>query len=353
MSSHRRSSLILAAATLATSALVFSACSGTTTSESTGSAAATDHGDLTIQLSWIKNEEFSGEYFADTEGYYTDAGFDSVTLVPGPSSGATELISGTADVAISDTVSIGSVVASEGAPLKIVGALFQKNPFSILSLANAGNIQTPEDMIGKRIGVQDSNRAVFDALLLANDISPDQVEVVPVQFDTAPLTNGEVDGFISYLTNESLSVAANGYDTVDLAFAENGLPFVAKTLTVTDEAIANDRERVKALLEAEIRGWTDALNDPQGGVDLALNEYGSDLGLDPEHSLAGAEAQIALITSDDTAANGLFTMTKELQEESIESLAATGIDLDVADLFDLSLLDEVYAENPELVDYER
>ena len=96
------------AAALAASALALSACSGTSTSDttsgSTAAASADDFGDLTVQLSWIKNEEFSGEYIADTEGYYDEAGFDAVSLVPGPSSGATELISGTADVAISDAV---------------------------------------------------------------------------------------------------------------------------------------------------------------------------------------------------------------------------------------------------------
>ena len=113
------------------------------------------------------------------EGYYTDAGFDSVTLVPGPSTGAAELISGSADVALSDAVSIGSVVASEGAPLKIIGTTYQKNPFTVLSLADGGDIATPEDLIGKKIGVQDSNTALFKALLAANDIEESELDDRP------------------------------------------------------------------------------------------------------------------------------------------------------------------------------
>ena len=144
-----------------------------------------------------------------------------------------------------------------------------------------------------------------------------------------------------------------GYDTVDLAFADNGLPFVAKTYTVTEETIENDREMVKAFLAAEIRGWTEAIADPAVGVDLAMTEYGSDLGLDEEHSLAGAEAQVALISTDETLENGLFTISDQLIEENIASLAAAGIDLDAESLFDLSLLAEVYEENPDLVAYEQ
>ena len=38
---------------------------------------------------------------------------------------------------------------------------------------------------------------------------------------------------------------------------------------------------------------------------------------------------------------------------TIDSLAGAGITLKASDLFDLSLLSEVYAENPDLVAYER
>lgn len=321
--------------------------------EATGSAAeAASYGDISVQLSWIKNEEFAGEFFADSQGYYTEAGFDTVNLVPGPSTGVAELVSGTVDVALSDAVSIGAGIGNEGAPLKIIGATYQKNPFTVLSLADGGNILTPEDLIGKRIGVQDSNTALFNALLAANDISPDELEIVPVQYDPAPLISGEVDGFIAYLTNESLIVESEGYATANLPFADNGLPFVAETFTVTDDAIANDREMLKAFLVAEIKGWTDAVNDPAEGSRLAVEEYGVDLELNPEVSALGATTQAEeLVVSPDTEEFGLFVITEELQAETIASLAGAGIEVTADALFDMSLLDEVYEEYPELVDY--
>ena len=341
------------AAVLAVAALALSACaSATPAAAPSGDAAADGFGDLTVQLSWIKNEEFSGEFFADSKGYYAEAGFDSVTLVPGPSIGAPELISGAADVALSDAVSIGTVVASEGAPLKIIGTTYQKNPFTVLSLADGGDIATPEDLIGKKIGVQDSNTALFKALLAANDIDESELTIVPVQYDPAPLINGEVDGFIAYLTNEAITVAASGVETTNLPFADNGLPFVAETITVTDDAITNDREKLKAFLVAEIKGWTDAVNDPEEGARLAYEEYGADLDLNPENSIAGAIEQAEkLVVSADTEEFGLFWITDALQASTIESLAGAGITLEASDLFDLSLLEEVYEENPELVAY--
>ncbi|GIG55232.1 ABC transporter substrate-binding protein [Demequina activiva] len=351
---------VAAAATATAAALALAACSSgedaasepTATDGGETTEAMESFGELTVQLSWIKNEEFAGEFFADSKGYYTEAGFETVNLIPGPSTGVAELVSGQVDVALSDAVSIGSGIGNEGAPLKIIGATYQKNPFTVLSLADGGDIATPEDMIGKRIGVQDSNTALFMALLAANGISEDDLEIVPVQYDPAPLISGEVDGFIAYLTNESLTVAAEGYETTNLPFADNGLPFVAETFTVTDDAIANDREMLKAFLVAEIKGWTDAVLDPAEGSRLAVEEYGVDLGLNPEVSLQGSITQSEeLVVSDETAENGLFTISEALQTETIASLEGAGISVAADQLFDMSLLAEVYEEYPELVDY--
>jgi len=352
--STRRARVSAAVAGVALSALALTACAGGTTAGSSDAPAGDEgFGEITLQLSWIFNEEFAGEYFADSKGYYEEAGFSAVNMVPGPETGVTPLLSGSADIALSDSVAIGSAVAEQDAPLKIIGATFQANPFTILSLADGGNIATPEDMIGKRIGVQDSNTTLFNALLAANDIDPSEVEIVPVQYDPAPLVNGEVDGFVAYITNEAISVEMAGLATTNLPFAENGLPFVAETVTTTDQMIAENRELLKAFLVAEIKGWTDAVNDPQGGADLALDVYGTDLDLDPAKTLAGSEAQNALVVSAETEANGLFTISEDLQKLTVESLAGAGIDLEASDLFDLSLLAEVYEENPDLIDYQR
>jgi ABC-type nitrate/sulfonate/bicarbonate transport system substrate-binding protein len=340
-----------AAATAVGLTLVLGAC-GSDDSGTTGASGGDGFGELSVQFSWIKNAEFLGEYMADTNGYYTDAGFDKVNLVAGPSSGVAELVQGSVQVALNDAVSVGTAVANEDAPLKIIGTTYQKNPFTILSLADGGNIATPQDMIGKKIGVQDSNTSVFEALLSANGIAPDELTVVPVQYDPSVLVNGEVDGFVAYLTNESIIVANEGHEVTNLPFADNGLPFVAETFSVTDQTIAEDRDMLKAFLEAEIRGWTDALADPEAAVDNCLENYGADLGLDRATEIQSAMiADDELITSDETRENGLFTISEKLQNETVKSLADAGIDVTVDQLFDLSLLAEVYEENPDLMDY--
>lgn len=307
-------------------------------------------GDLTVQLSWIKNAEFAGEFMADSKGYYTDAGFGEVTLNAGP--GATEnlVASGKADFGLTNAVTAGQVVANEDAPIKIVGTTFQKNPFTILSLKDGADIATIEDLKGKKIGVQDGgNGLLFSALLAANGLTEDDVEIVPVQYDPQPLVNGEVDGFLAYVTNESIIVEAQGEEVTNLLFADNGLPFVAESIIATDETIAERPEVVKAFLEAEIKGWTDACTDLEGGAKLAVDEYGADQDLDLDKEIQQNTVQCEeLINSDETAENGLFTISDELLAQNMATFEAAGIDAAQEDVFDLSLLEELLAEKPEL-----
>ena len=66
---------------------------------------------------------------------------------------------------------------------------------------------------------------------------------------------------------------------------------------------------------------------------------------------AGIEAQALLISTDETEANGLFTISDDLKEQTLASLAASGWELTADDLFDTTIIDEIYAENPDLVEY--
>lgn len=351
----------LAAAVVA-SALVLAGCAsgGSTPAATGGSGEAASFGDISVQYSWIKNEEFAGEFYAYENGYYDEAGFAEVSGIAGPDTGVAKLLSGTVQVALSDAASVGAAVAEQDAPLKIIGATFQKNPFTILSLAEGGDIATPEDLIGKKIGVQDSNASVFAALLAANDIDPSEVEIVPVDFDPTPLINGEVDGFMAYLTNEAITVEMAGYPVTNLAYAENGLPYVAETFTVTDQYLAENRELLKAFLIAEIKGWTDTFTAPvDDTVSLVTDYYNESAAagdltfgeLDPKKVAAGIAAQALLISTDETEANGLFTISDDLKKQTLASLATSGWDLEADDLFDTSIIDEIYAENPDLLDY--
>ncbi|MBB5914319.1 ABC-type nitrate/sulfonate/bicarbonate transport system substrate-binding protein [Nocardia transvalensis] len=306
-------------------------------------------GKVAVQLSWLKNIEFAGEYFADSRGYFREAGFGGVDLVAGGAASTSVeagLDTGKIWLGLSAPQTTAPAIL-EGLPAKIVGTTYQKNPFCIVSSA-AKPINSPADMKGRKIGVQDTNQLIFSALLSANGMAPGDVRIVPAQFDPTPLANGEVDGWVSYVTNEPITLAAKGFPTAHFLFADFGLPLTAETMTVRQQTIDTERDKLKAFLTAEIKGWKDAVADPAEGARLAVEVYGKDQRLDLGEQTKEAQAQNDLVVSADTAANGLFTMTDRLISQNIEALAKAKIDIKADQLFDLSVLREVYAEHPEL-----
>jgi ABC-type nitrate/sulfonate/bicarbonate transport system substrate-binding protein len=326
------------------------ACGGTTSAPSpAGAAPAGQLGEVSVQLSWIKNIEFAGEFFADSKGYYKDAGLPKVDLVSGPVASAEALVvAKNITVGLSAPDATARFITEQGAPLKTIGATFQKNPFCITSLTKTP-IATPQDMIGKKIGVQAANTAIFEGLLKANNIDKSKLTIVPVQFDPTVLTTGGVEGFVSYLTNEPITLTAAGNEVTTFAFAENGLPLVAETFTVLQETIDKDRAKLKAYLTAEIKGWKDAIASPAETAKLAVEKYGKDQKLTAEEQTKEAEAQNKLIVSPDTTKNGLFTLTDELMAENIEALGRSGVTITADKIFDLSLLKEIYAADASLI----
>ncbi len=64
--------------------------------------------------------------------------------------------------------------------------------------------QLPEliEFFGKKIGVQAANEPIWKTFLKANNLDASKITKVPVQFDPTPLAQKQVDGWLSYVTNE-------------------------------------------------------------------------------------------------------------------------------------------------------
>lgn len=50
-------------------------------------------------------------------------------------------------------------------------------------------------------------------------------------------------------------MTAKGFEITNFLFADYNLPLVAETLTVEQSTIDKERDKLKAFLVAEIRGW--------------------------------------------------------------------------------------------------
>ncbi|MDY7099604.1 MAG: ABC transporter substrate-binding protein [Actinomycetota bacterium] len=328
------------------------AATTTTAGESTGTtggeSAAADLGTATIQFDWIKNAEFAGVYIADKEGYFTDEGFSGVELLAGGPNVADMpvVVSNNALLGISVTeVTAGAIL--EGADITVVGALFQKNPFGIMSMAD-NPITSPQDMIGKTIGVQAVNDGLWDALLRINDIDPSEINKIVADFDPTPLVNGEADGWFSFITNEPNVLEAEGHEVATMALSDYGFSLYQQLLTTATSNMTENREAVVGAVRAIVKGWEHNSTDLEYGARLAVEEYGADLGLEMEASIAENEDQNELVVTETTTELGIGYMEESELEATLQTLADLGLDIP-ADVFTNEILDEIYADGPSLL----
>lgn len=345
-------SRMLTAGVAAAALVALAGCSGGggAPSEGGGEEAQPVQENVTVQLSWVPTVEYAGEFFAIEDGYFEEGGIENVELLPGPVSTESIVLGGQAQIGVTTPVALAPAVLEEQAPLKIIGAVYQKNPSVMLSLPEAG-IKEPKDLVGKRIGVQPGNtEVVIDSFLRANDIDPSEVTKVPITYDPMELVNGDIDAMGGYITNEVLVLEAAGHELNKISYEDYGLPYVVKTYIATDDYIAQNRATLKAYLTAVIKGWQDSLADVDESVRLSVEVFGKDIGNNPDMERTVAEVQNSeLIVSDNTQANGLLTMSDEMVQDTLDSLKLIGYDVTADQIFDLSLVDEIYEENPELI----
>ncbi|WP_179266251.1 ABC transporter substrate-binding protein [Asanoa hainanensis] len=302
---------------------------------------------VTFQLGWLANVENMGIYVADDGGYYTKEGLKTTVVPGGPSVSVGPLVaSGKAFVGL-DSVDTIARARKEGAPLKIVGATLQKNPSAVVSLAKSP-IRTPQDLVGKRLGVQQSGTEIYNAFFKANGVDPKSVTYVPVQFDPAPLVNGEVDAFASFLTSQPIQLKRQGVDTEAFLLADFGYGLWADAFVVSEATLADKEQRARLvnLMRASVKGWQDAVADPAKGVKLAVEKYGKSLQLNADEQLLTAQSFVPLIQTPETKTNGLLTMSKAGIDANIATMAAVGITATADELFDTTILADVFAGKP-------
>jgi ABC-type nitrate/sulfonate/bicarbonate transport system substrate-binding protein len=294
---------------------------------------------VALQLSWLHSVQFGGSYIAQSKGYWRDRGLE-VRLDSGGPNAPVEppVVSGQALVGISAADYTAAAVAN-GAPFRIIGVAMQKNPFVIASLP--GNpVNTPADLAGKKIGMAIANTPVLQALCTLNGVDINAIEVVPTQYDAAPLVTGQVDCLLCWQTDLPVAMTMKGIDNVTMLMADHGYALHSQTYIATDDSLKTRRADLVALMKGEVMGWNDYLADPAAAAALTVAMF-PDAGLDLPTQALQAERQVPLMFSDLTASRGFGSWTDETVAANIETLGLLGREV-TPDLWDRSILDEVH-----------
>ena len=128
-----------------------------------------------------------------------------------------------------------------------------------------------------------------------------------------------------------------------MLLADFGYNPMSQTYTVRRSSLADEqkRDQIIRLFRGDAQGWQLYKADPQAAADLTVKAY-PDAGLDLETQSKQAEFQLAVMYSATTDQFGFGWFTDEQVEENLKLFELLGIAGGTRELWDRSILDEVY-----------
>ena len=291
---------------------------------------------FTMQAAWINDAEFAGYFIGIDEGYYAAEGLDLTYLSGGPDViPESTIIAGRADLALTTPDTTIKAIVEQGAPFRIIGAQYQKNPIGIVSLAS-NPINEPRDLIGKTLAVPPVNVISVNAMLALNGIDPGQVNIVPYAYDPTPLIRGEIDASLDFTTNVPYTISQQGVEATSFLLYDFGFTIYNDTVVVTEETLTSKRAELVAWLRASRKGWEANFKDPNGWPPKWADTWFAGTGRSIENEIFFNNAQQPLMESP----AGYMGMTEEGIEANLRALAEVGIK-GTRDMFDTTLLEEI------------
>lgn len=309
-------------------------------------AWAADTHTIKLQLGWLAGNGILGELAADQNGYFAEEGLALDVVAGGPNvDGVASVASGRAEIgSISSSPSL-MLARSQGLPVKCIAAGYQQHPFTYFSLEK-NPVREPKDLIGKTVATNGTARILLQALLAANGIPEDQVEVLVMGADMSPLLTGQADVVTGWKTNVS-ALSVLGPERVDMTLWDAGIKLYANPYYVTDKSLNENPEQVRGMLRAIARGWGWVHDNPEAAVDILVSRYPN---LDREAERAAVGSVVEYSFNEATREHGWGTMTRENWQAQIDIYdrlgqfegAAPAVD----DVMTLSVLDEIAAVRP-------
>ena len=259
---------------------------------------------INMQLGWLGGGNQLGEVAAKQLGYFEEQGLELAIQPGGPSiDGVAIVASGRYEIGqVSSSPSL-MLAASQGIPTRSFAVSAQQHPFAFFSLP-ANPIRTPQDMVGKKIGIQATAKILLSALLKKHNIPEADVEVVVIGADMVPLLSGQVHAVTGWMTNTT-ALSVLGPDVIAMKLWDQGVQLYANPYYTTADVLANNPDAVTGFLKAAGKGWEYAKANPEAAVDMLLKEFPNLVRAD---EIAAAQVMLAHIFTPATAAGGWGTM---------------------------------------------
>ncbi len=258
---------------------------------------------VTVQLSWFHGVEYAGFYTAVEKGYYKAENIEVVLNAGGPEINPLDEVQ-------NDKVQFGitsgdSIIIAKASQQNFVSVatIFRENPLAITSLTK-DNIQKPEDLIGKTVGVYSLDLTnFFDmpflAFLSRTGLERGSMEYALIEdFQGAnEIKAGNMDAMSGMFATDQQVMAKDAGDELNFIYYKDyGYDVYINTIFVKEELTQSSPELITRFLRATMKGYEYAIENPEEVAGFAV-KYDSTLDLAYQQNVM--QAQIPFINTGD------------------------------------------------------
>ena len=234
------------------------------------------------------------------------------------------LAGGAADFGIGSNNFIPLNMVREGAKIKAVMAVFQKDPQVLITHPRA-DVTSIADMAGKPILIGDASTVTFWPWLKAKFGFKDS-QIRKYTFNLAPFLVDKNAIQEGYLSSEPYSIEREGgFKPQIFPLADAGYPGYANMVLVPDKWIAEKPEAVQAFVDASIEGWMHYLyGDPSAGNAL-IKKDNPDMTDDVIAQAIDKMKTYGVALSGEAESKGLGAMSDARWQEFFDVMAKEGV----------------------------
>lgn len=228
---------------------------------------------VVLQLKWKHQFQFAGYYAAIEKGFYAQEDIDvELKELPPNTSVINEVLAGRAQFGVANADILVSYV--NGAPIVVLAPIFQSSPAALVSRMER-NITRPQDVVGKTIEINVKNSGAIEILTMLSleGVKPSQYSVTETSLSLNKLLNNQTDASEVYQTNEPYFLEKFGIPYNLILPQKYGVDFYAECLFTTKEMIRKDPQLVESFLNASIKGWEYAMENPEEIAQVIQSKY--------------------------------------------------------------------------------
>ncbi|ANS77279.1 myristoyl transferase [Paenibacillus yonginensis] len=237
-------------------------------------APAADPVTVKLQLKWVPQAQFAGYYVALDKGYYEQEGLKVEILPGGPDIVPEQQVAGgTADIGV-DWVASLLTSQEQGMPLVQIAQIYQKSGLVLISKKSAG-ITSPADLKGKKVGNWMGGNE-FEVLALFDKYKLDSnkdLKFTKQGFTMDQFLTGDIDAASAMTYNEYQVAIENGVAASDMNIIDmndEGVAMLEDNLFANKDWLADNKETAAKFIRASLKGWKDAIADPESAVDSVM-----------------------------------------------------------------------------------